>query len=285
MENQFQILIYQRTDILICGQKTVKPIGSAECPMVFQNIISILNFNEYIARKYGGTGAYDGSFTAYVQAAPWKIYGKGYFRVLGPKAPDIIFFTQGFNLYGIIIHYHRIQAFSDNTNREVPGVIKRLGMTVLLFVFLVLPLSASMVSFMVVEVGLRQEANRNEYSSVWEDGMMGVFFDAGHIVSNSPVMRLEKISEGILPQEVEADYQDARRGGADYFVLVFLEYVPQGGLLRPQGARIRIFASRESVGNLIYEEQFPANTGGSLRDESARAQEAARIIMTKMKER
>ena len=162
--------------------------------------------------------------------------------------------------------------------------IKRLGMAALLFVFLGFPLSAAMVSFMVVEVGLRQDASRSEYSSVWEDGMMGVFFDAGHIVSNSPVTRIEKISEGILPPEVQADYQDAWRGGADYFVLVLLEYALQGGVVRPQGALVKVFAARESSGNLIYEGRF-AGTGSSLREESVRAQETARIIMNQIKDR
>jgi hypothetical protein len=178
-----------------------------------------------------------------------------------------------------------VQFFSDNSNTEVLVANKRLGMAGLLFVLLVFPLSASMVSFVVVEVGLRQEAARSDYSSVWEDGMMGAFFDAGHIVSNSPVMRIEKISEGLLPQEVQADYYDAFRGGADYFVVVFLEYVPQGGLLRPQGALVKIFTPGEPVGNPIYEQRFPAGTGAGLRDESVRAQETARIIMTQIRAR
>jgi hypothetical protein len=141
-----------------------------------------------------------------------------------------------------------------------------------------------MVSFVIVEVGLRQEAGRSEYSSVWEDGMMGVFFDGGHIVSNSPVTRIEKLSEGSLPQEFETDYQDALRGGADYFVLILLEYSPQGGFFRPREALIKVFTTQELSGNLIYEERF-TGTGSSLRDESVRAQETARIIMNKMKER
>ena len=164
---------------------------------------------------------------------------------------------------------------------------RRLGMAALLWFFLVLPLPASMVSFMVIETGLPMEARRTEYSSLWEDGLMSVFFDAGHIVSNSLVMRLEKTPETEFPQEAQADYLEASGGGAEFFVLVFLEYTPQGGVMRPQNTLVKIFTTGVSSGTprtLIYEQRFPG-TGTGLRDEYVRAQDTARVIEAQLKDR
>ena len=164
----------------------------------------------------------------------------------------------------------------------------RLGMAALLWGFLVFPLSASMVSFMVIETGLRPEANKSDYSYAWEDGLMSVFFDEGHIVSNSLVLRMEKTPEGIFPKEAEEDFLEAYRGGADYFILILLEYKSQGVPLRPQGALIKIFTTEESSEpsqNLVYEQQFPVGTGVNVRDEYVRAQETGKIVAAQLKDR
>ena len=158
---------------------------------------------------------------------------------------------------------------------------KRFGIVVLLSLFMVFPLSASMVSFLLIETGLKTGSNSGEYTNVWEDGLMSAFFDAGHIVSNSPVMRLENVTasdlEGnILPAQAQEDFSDAARGGADFFIMAILEYNSQGGRYKPQMISIRIFSTVSR--GLIYEHRFPAGTGANLRDEYNKAQETARII-------
>jgi hypothetical protein len=163
-----------------------------------------------------------------------------------------------------------------------------LGIAALLLVFSVLPLSASMICFLVIETGLKPEAIRENYSSVWEDGLMSVFFDLGHIVSNSPVLRVEKLEEEMLPYEAQKDFLEAARGGADYFILVLLEYRLHSGPIKPQEALIKIFTTEETPGaiaNLVYERRFPSSPGASLRDEHVKAQETARIIAAQLKDR
>jgi len=95
---------------------------------------------------------------------------------------------------------------------------------VLLGVFFVLNVEAATVSFMVIETGLPQEDAKYERSAVWENALMDVFFDAGHIVSNAPMLRLETKPAGDLQRVTASDIDEAREGGSDYFIVAQLEY-------------------------------------------------------------
>jgi len=170
---------------------------------------------------------------------------------------------------------------------EVSMFFKRLGFMAVLLGLLVLPLSASMVSFMVVETGQNPDAINSEYSMLWEDGLMGAFFDAGHIVSNSPILRLNKPTASDflveeLPGEARRDFVEASEGGADYFILAVLEFTTQNGRTRPQLINIRIFTINGC--ELVYENLFPAGTGVNLQDEAEKARDAARIIAAQIKD-
>jgi hypothetical protein len=161
--------------------------------------------------------------------------------------------------------------------------LKHFGIAFVLAVLAVFPLSASMVSFLVVETGLQAESSAGEYSTLWEAGLMDVFFDAGHIVSNGTVLRLEKNPAKDFPDEVQADFAEAGEGGADFFILALLEYRNQDGKIKPSGISLRIF----KVGSrkLIYQQRFAAGTGASLGEEYACAQEAARAIISHLKDK
>jgi hypothetical protein len=65
---------------------------------------------------------------------------------------------------------------------------------------------------------------RPQSSLLWENGLMDVFFDAGHIVSNAPIMRIPEKTTEKLPDPVRIEFDQARNGGADYFIMVLLEY-------------------------------------------------------------
>ncbi|GHU68171.1 hypothetical protein FACS189447_10650 [Spirochaetia bacterium] len=160
---------------------------------------------------------------------------------------------------------------------------KRLLTLVLLLALAGFPLHASMISFLVVETGLVEGNNAGEYSTLWEDGLMGAFFEAGYIVSNGTIIRLEKSPSKIFPDEVEDDYYDAAAGGADYFVLALLEYKNQNGKFVPSGISLRIF-NIEST-DLVYQQNFAAGTGKSLKEESAKARDAGRAIIPHLKDR
>jgi hypothetical protein len=161
--------------------------------------------------------------------------------------------------------------------------LKRLSVLVLLLGLAGFPLHASMISFLVVETGLVEGNNAGEYSTLWEDSLMSAFFDAGHIVSNGSILRLEKSPSKVFPDEVEDDYYEAAAGGADYFVLALLEYKNQNGKYTPSGISVRIFTVEST--ELVYQQNFPAGTGASLREESTKAREAARAIIPHLKDR
>jgi hypothetical protein len=161
--------------------------------------------------------------------------------------------------------------------------IKRLGVLFLFSTLLVFPLPASMVSFLIIETGLKPETSAGEYSTLWEDGLMGVFFDSGHIVSNGAVLRLEKRPVKDFPDEAQADFLEASQGGAEYLVIALLEYKDYNGNYKPSDVSLRVFAVTSR--NLVYQQEFPAGIGADLREEYTRAQEAARAIITHLKDR
>ena len=160
--------------------------------------------------------------------------------------------------------------------------LKRLGILAVLWGLLVFPLSAHMVSFLVIETGLLPDTEVDEYSTLWEDGLMRGFFDTGHIVTNSPVLRLEKTPLGEIPAEAQADFAEASEGGADYFVLALLDYFTQDGKSKPRQITVRVFATASR--KMIYEHKFPAGNGTDLKDEYARAQDASRIVAAQVRQ-
>ena len=89
-------------------------------------------------------------------------------------------------------------------------------------IFLGFSAEASMVSFCVIETGLPSEIEERRQSVFWENAFMDVFFDAGHIVSNAPIMRLESKPSGDIIQEF--DIMEFRRAGIDFMIIARLDY-------------------------------------------------------------
>jgi len=160
---------------------------------------------------------------------------------------------------------------------------KHLGGIAVLLAILAFPASASMVSFQLVETGINERASSGQYSSLWESGLMAAFFDAGHIVTSSPVMRVEDTPASDFRSWFQESFNDAVEGGAAYFVLGFLEYDTRGGRALPVGIVLQVYDSNS--GRLIYEQNFPAGTGGNNSEEFRLAQDAGRVIISHMKGR
>jgi hypothetical protein len=122
-------------------------------------------------------------------------------------------------------------------------------------VFFVLgTLPAATISFLVIEAGLSEGTERPQSSLLWESGMMDVFFDAGHIVSNAPIMRIPERTAEKLPDPARSEFDEARNGGADYFIMVLLEYPGQGSAGtagKPEKVYMRIFSVSNET--LVYE--------------------------------
>ena len=159
---------------------------------------------------------------------------------------------------------------------------KRLLGCAVLLIFLGFPAYASMVSFIVVETGLNEEASSPQYSSLWEGALMSVFFDAGHIVTNCPIGRIEKKPSSDLSGTLKADFDEAVLGGAEYFILGFLEYQAQKSGAIPREITIKIYRTDSKA--LVFEQNFPAGTGKNLNEEYQLAQNAGRIIIAHVKD-
>jgi hypothetical protein len=194
----------------------------------------------------------------------------------------------GENSYAFVLNtLHKLPFFADMKvkgffmNLRNPGVFPVL--LCLGLGFMAVPLHGSMVSVLVIETGLDQEAVVRDYSTLWEDGIMGVFFEAGHIVTNGSVIRLGAGQVKEFPEEAQADFNEASEGGADYFILALLEYKNQDGTFKPSGVSLRLY--RTVPRGLIYEERFPAGQAADNREEHARAREAARVLISHIKDR
>ena len=153
--------------------------------------------------------------------------------------------------------------------------MKKLGFFVILACVGFMSLGAATVSVVVVEAGLPSEKGCTPSAAIWESGMMDVFYDAGHIVFNSPCFQITGVS-GSLPEEVNNDFNEARTGGADFFVLVILNHSND----KPENYKeviIRVF--RVSTGALLHETSVNGRIWGSRDDEFLAAkQNAGRLI-------
>jgi len=87
-----------------------------------------------------------------------------------------------------------------------------------------IPLYPATVSFLVIEAGLPEEYPVSQHSIMWENGMMDVFFEMGHIVSNSPMMRLDYTPSEGFPDEAEKELESAKEGGMEYLLIAVVNH-------------------------------------------------------------
>jgi len=101
-------------------------------------------------------------------------------------------------------------------------MLKRVIIAVIIGISLHLTVGAATVSFYVIEAGVNEDFDAKQSQSIqWEDAFMEVFFDAGYIICNAPIMRLEKKPSDVL-QVVDMD--EAVICGIDYMLIVLPEY-------------------------------------------------------------
>jgi len=101
-------------------------------------------------------------------------------------------------------------------------MLKRTVIAVFFCFFLSFSAEASMVSFCIVETGLAEDVSERRQSVFWENAFMDVFFDAGYIVSNAPILRIEGKSSGEIIREL--DMLDFRTAGIDFMIIARLDY-------------------------------------------------------------
>jgi len=91
-------------------------------------------------------------------------------------------------------------------------------------IFVNFNVNAFMVSFFILETGLPQNDRNNPHSITWENSLMDVFFEAGHIVSNAPILRLDSKPQGDIFQSISFNLTQARNMGIDYVMIAQLNF-------------------------------------------------------------
>jgi hypothetical protein len=138
-----------------------------------------------------------------------------------------------------------------------------------------------MVTFMVLETGLKGNQT-NDPASIWESGLMDVFFEGGHIVSNARALQLDgPLSEqpvDAFPGEARQDLEEAVNGGSDFFVLVILEHTNTGGQISCRLWRLHPY-------QFMFERHYTTRTNMSSVEERADIKNTARTIMSHLKDR
>lgn len=130
-------------------------------------------------------------------------------------------------------------------------------------VFLALNVEAAMVSFFIIETGISQEDQRSAHSEQWENAFLDVFFEAGHIVSNSPMLRLEKKPSDEIQKLAKDDIKEAGETGSDYFLVAQLDYL--SGSKTPGDISIVLF--KITPYGKVTEKRITGKTYKSAKDE------------------
>jgi len=137
---------------------------------------------------------------------------------------------------------------------------KRIVIAAVICAFLCVNAGAHMVSFFIIETGVPEDARENQHSVFWENAFLDVFFDAGHIVSNAPILRLEDRPSGDILQEI--DMQEVRRAGIDYLIIAQLDY---NAALAPSDMFFYVFKINPK--NKIFESKIEGRSERSAREE------------------
>jgi hypothetical protein len=119
---------------------------------------------------------------------------------------------------------------------------------------------AATVSILIIETGVETGSGA---ASVWESGMMDVFFDAGYIVSNSPALRILTEDDEVLSIEARRGFEEADRGGADYFVVTRLDYAKGkvNGIQRPERISLQLY--KINPYGVLYDKNFKSDSSTS----------------------
>jgi len=144
----------------------------------------------------------------------------------------------------------------------------------LFFCAFMLPrLFGATVSCLVIETGLPSGGPKSQYSTMWENNLMDVFFDTGHIVSNARMLRLENKPAEEFPGEAEKDYEEARENGMDYFLIAIID--------RTRTVCLRLF--RTNSQELIKEQVYSDNKPVSVKEENESIKRAISLIAAQIK--
>ena len=137
-------------------------------------------------------------------------------------------------------------------------------LAVLFFLAVSFSASAYMVSFYVVEAGLPEHAENRQQTDLWENAFLDVFFDAGHIVCNAPVLRLDAKPSGDIMRAVSFSLQDARDGGIEYILITMLDYTPN----LMSANEITFYIYNTSTRQILFEKKISGKSYKTAKEET-----------------
>ena len=159
--------------------------------------------------------------------------------------------------------------------------VKSLFPLFILILLAIFPINAATVSFLVIETSVSEESPVYQYSGLWESGLMDVFFESGHIVSNATMMRLAYKPASGFPAEAQNDMDEALEGGVDYFIIALLDYNNSGESgLRAQNISLRLFKTRPLT--MIYEGHYSDTRSRTTQEEYDNLREAVRGLVPRL---
>ena len=151
---------------------------------------------------------------------------------------------------------------------------KRLIAVLFAGIVAVLPLGAATVSVLVIETSLNTDSINSQYSELWENSLMDVFFDMGHIVSNSSRIWVNEKPKGGLPAEARSDVKDAYEGGMNYFVIAIVNY-------DLSDVSLRLFNTKSL--QMVVERKYEVTAFRNTKDENENIKKAARAMAAYLK--
>jgi hypothetical protein len=165
--------------------------------------------------------------------------------------------------------------------------LKKTGVVVFLAVVLALGAHAATVSFMVIETGIREDVPVADSSRLWEYALLDAFFDNGHIVSNTPIVRIAERPQKNLPDEARVSLDEALEGGAEFFIVAVLDYQNRstGGAaqLQPRNVSLRLFQTMPC--RFLYSREYAsADLRAAEKDEASSALNIARAMATHLRD-
>jgi hypothetical protein len=135
-------------------------------------------------------------------------------------------------------------------------------------------LGASTVSVLVMETTRPQGDPTGQYSIMWENGLLEVFFETGHIVTNSPRISIDEKPADGFPDEAEKDFEGAKLGGMDYFLVAIVDY-------SQSYVSLRLFNTNSPT--MIHEHKYQVTAYQNVKEEYNKIKRAAGVMAAYLK--
>ena len=137
----------------------------------------------------------------------------------------------------------------------------------------VFPLNAATISFLVMETGQSKEDPAGQYPILWENGLLEIFFESGHIVTNFPIMKIGEKPAGDFPDEAERDFENAQEGGMDFFLIGIVDYARSG-------VSLRLFSTKSP--KMIQEQKYTVTSFRSTKEEYENIKTAVKVMAARL---